>query len=226
MVISKFPPIEDATEDGLLALGGDLDVDSLLLAYTNGIFPWPLSDEYPLAWFAPDPRGILMVDNLHISKSMQRFLNKELYKVTFNQQFNNVIHSCADIKYRKKENATWITDDIIQAYKKLFHAGHAFSVEVLQGDQLVGGLYGVTIGFYAAGESMFHQSDNASKFALIKLIEKMKELGLTWLDTQVVTPITLALGAEEIKRSDYLELLQKSIGHTSSPLASYGPRRN
>jgi leucyl/phenylalanyl-tRNA--protein transferase len=203
-----FPPVETATEDGLVATGGDLEVDTLVTAYQHGIFPWPVSLDFPLAWFSPNPRGILVVEELHLSKSFSKFLKKNPFRVTFNQAFNEVISQCART-YRKNQPSTWITPDIIEGYKKLFEQELAYSVEVWQGDQLVAGLYGVSMGDFVSGESMFTKEDNASKYALYSLILQLKSKGIKWLDTQMVTPVVEGFGGKYISRPEFLHMLSK-----------------
>lgn len=210
MAIIGFPPLDNADENGLLALGGDLEIDSLLLAYSNGIFPWPISKEYPLAWFSPDPRGILFFDKLHISKSLKKFLKKNPYEVRFNTNFPLLIEKCAHAK-RPENQGTWITEEIINAYIDLFNEGYAYSAETYLNDELVGGVYGVCINNFYSGESMFHEADNASKVALLSLMYKLKELDINWLDTQMVTPVVEAIGGLSLPRAKYLELLKLSL---------------
>ena len=210
MAIVDFPPVENADVHGLLALGGDLEIDSLLLAYSKGIFPWPISEEYPLAWFSPDPRGILFYDKLHLSKSFRKFLRHNPYEIKFNTNFESVILNCARVK-RQQQESTWITDDILTAYIELFKAGFAYSVESYLDDRLVGGVYGVCINNFFSGESMFHIEDNASKVALVSLMYTLKQRDIGWLDTQMVTPVVKALGGLEIDREIYLKMLEKSL---------------
>jgi leucyl/phenylalanyl-tRNA--protein transferase len=213
MAIIGFPPLETADEHGLLALGGDLELESLLLAYSQGIFPWPISDEYPLAWFSPDPRGILAFDKLHLSKSFKKFLKNNPYEVRFNTNFEEVIINCS--KTPRADNAgTWITDDIIKAYINLHKEGYAYSVETYLDEELVGGVYGVCINRFYSGESMFHKADNASKVALVSLLYKLKQQDIGWLDTQMVTPVVESLGGLEIPRETYLKMLKVSIDST------------
>ncbi len=218
MAIIEFPPIENATEDGLLAIGGDLEVSSLLLAYGQGIFPWPIDENYPLAWFSPDPRGIFFTDEIHISKSMKKFLRKfqknSQGKITFNQNFSRVIEECAKVP-RKGQDSTWITNEMVQAYKKLHQAGFAYSSEVWIEDRLVGGIYGVCLGKYFCGESMFFKEDNCSKLVLINLLQHLRKKGVKWFDTQMVTPATANLGAKEIPRSTFLSMLKSSLKGTN-----------
>lgn len=202
-----FPPVESATEDGLVAIGGDLEVDTLVTAYQQGIFPWPVSVDLPLAWFSPDPRGILLFKDLHLTKSFQKFLKKTHLKVTFNQDFKRVIMACARTP-RKDQAGTWITPDIISGYEKLFSEGLAYSTEVWnEHDDLVAGVYGVIMGDFCSGESMFNTQDNASKLALYTLIQKLKERGITWLDTQMVTPVVENFGGDYVPRPVFMELL-------------------
>lgn len=210
MAIADFPPVEHADEHGLLALGGDLELESLLLAYTRGIFPWPISEEYPLAWFSPDPRGILAFDKLHLSKSLRKFLKKNPYEIRFNTNFEGVIMNCAKVP-RAENQGTWITEDIINSYINLHKNGFAYSVETYLDNELVGGVYGVCINRFYSGESMFHKADNASKVALIALLYQLKQKDIGWLDTQMVTPVVESLGGVEIPRETYLKMLAISI---------------
>jgi len=211
VAIVAFPPIEEADEHGLLALGGDLEIESLLLAYTQGIFPWPISDEYPLAWFSPDPRGILAFDKLHLSKSFRKFLKKNPYEIRFNTNFEAVIMNCARVN-RNDQSSTWITQEIIDGYIELFKHGFAYSCETYLDDRLVGGVYGVCINHFYSGESMFHLEDNASKVALVSLMYMLNQRDIKWLDTQMVTPVVQSLGGVEIPRDTYLKMLKVSLG--------------
>lgn len=209
MPISQFPPIESADEHGLLALGGDLSTQSLLLAYSKGIFPWPINEEYPLAWFSPDPRGVLEYGNLHIPRSLRGDLRKKNYHVTFNKAFEVVILNCQRIK-RPGQNATWITDSLLEAYIDFHREGYAYSCEVWQEEEIVGGLYGVSIHQFASGESMFHSQNHASKLALIATMNILQDNGVSWLDTQMITPVVEALGGHEITRKEFVSKLQFS----------------
>jgi len=206
-----FPPVESANEEGLVAVGGDLEVDTLIEAYSKGIFPWPVST-YPLnvnlpnTWFSPNPRGILEFDHLHVSRSFIKFLKKTPFKITFNTAFQDVIRECA-LMIRKDQPGTWITPDIIQAYINLFNIGKAYSVEVWREEQLVGGLYGVVMGTFISGESMFTLEDNASKQGLYTLIHHLHEKGIEWLDTQMVTEVVRHFGGRYIPRPDFIEKL-------------------
>lgn len=202
-----FPPIEEATEDGLVAVGGDLETDTLVTAYRQGIFPWPVSVELPLAWFSPDPRGILFLDELHLPRSFEKFLKKCPYNVTFNTHMREVIQECARIA-RKNQPGTWITPDIIKGYEKLFNEGLAYSVEVWRDEELVGGLYGVCMGEFVSGESMFMKENNASKYALYSLLQLLQSKGIKFLDTQMVTPVVEAFGGKYIERDEFLSLIK------------------
>lgn len=203
-----FPPVESATEDGLVAVGGDLEIDTLVAAYQQGIFPWPVSVDLPLAWFSPNPRGVLDISELHVSKSFAKFLKKNIYQVTFNQAFDEVINQCARM-YRKNQPSTWITPDIILGYENLFKRQLAYSVEVWDDKELVGGLYGVCMGDFVSGESMFSKVDNASKYALYALLLRFKDKGIEWLDTQMVTSVVEGFGGKYISRPDFLARLEQ-----------------
>lgn len=203
-----FPPVENATEDGLVAVGGDMEIDTLITAYQHGIFPWPVSVDLPLAWFSPDPRGILVADEMHVSRSFTKFLKRNPYQVTFNQAFDEVIKHCARTA-RKDQSSTWITPDIIHGYENLFKRELAYSVEVWENKELVAGLYGVCMGDFVSGESMFTKEDNASKYALYSLMLKLKDKGIEWLDTQMVTPVVEQFGGKYISRPVFLEMLSK-----------------
>lgn len=203
-----FPPIEDATEDGLVAVGGDLEVDTLVSAYRQGIFPWPISVEFPLAWFSPDPRGVIFLDEIHLPKSFEKFLKKSPFEVTFNQKMKEVILECARIP-RKDQPGTWITPDIISGYQKLFKEELAYCVEVWKDETLVGGLYGVCMGEFFSGESMFMKEDNASKVALWSILQLLKSKGVRFLDTQMVTPVVETFGGKYIDRNEFLDMLEE-----------------
>lgn len=211
MTIFKFPSIEKADKTGLLAIGGDLEVDSLKLAYSQGIFPWPYSDQYPIAWYAPNPRGILDFHEFKINRTLKKFLHKNPFEIRFNTNFHGVIHACASTQNRKEQRGTWITPNMIKAYEDFFQAGYAFSAEAYLENQLVGGLYGVCIDKYFSGESMFYRVPNASKVVILGLIEKLRPEGIHWMDTQMVTPIIAQLGGKEIPRNIFMKKLQESV---------------
>jgi leucyl/phenylalanyl-tRNA---protein transferase len=209
-----FPAAEHANSDGLLAIGGDLSPARLLLAYERGIFPWYNKNE-PILWWSPDPRFILHLDKLHISKSMKKLLKKNVYQITFDTAFEDVVKNCSTIK-RTHQKGTWITKEMITAYKNLHDMGAAHSAEAWCNGELCGGIYGVSLGGCFFGESMFSKKDNASKFAIIKLIEKLKKNKFAILDCQIYSDHLKSLGAEEVPRTEFLqtlktELLKKSI---------------
>tara|TARA_R110000868_G_scaffold204946_3_gene453198 strand:+ start:63512 stop:64222 length:711 start_codon:yes stop_codon:yes gene_type:complete len=210
LAILAFPPIEEADENGLLAFGGDLEVSSLVLAYSQGIFPWPISDRYPLAWFSPDPRGVVEFSNLHLPRSLKKSLRQNEWIITFNKNFDQVINECSKLTHRKGESSsqgTWITDDIIRSYTQFHQSGYAYSVEVWLEDELVGGLYGTRLGRCFSGESMFHKQTNASKIALASLMYFLKSHDINWLDTQMVTSVVENLGGSEIPRDEFIHKL-------------------
>lgn len=210
MAILKFPPTDSADENGLLGIGGDYEIESLVLAYEQGIFPWPINEDYPRAWFAPDPRGILRFSDLHISHSLKKYLKKSPYKISFNNDFRAVIMNCAIIK-RKDNHGTWITQELMEAYIELHNKNLAYSVEVYLEDKLVGGLYGVWIQNYVSAESMFHSENNASKIAIVYLMEKLNTLDIHWIDTQMITPAVEQMGGVYISRNEFQKILQASI---------------
>lgn len=201
-----FPPVRLAEPNGMLAVGGDLSVERLLLAYRSGIFPW-YSEGDPITWCSPDPRCVLFPDRLRISHSMRQVINKGRFRVTFDKEFRTVMTHCGEVK-RRGQDGTWITRDMIEAYWRLHEAGHAHSVEVRERDKLVGGLYGITIGACFTGESMFTLVPNASKFGLIQLTQKLASLGFDLVDCQVPTAHLMSLGAEDIPRTTFLRMLK------------------
>jgi leucyl/phenylalanyl-tRNA--protein transferase len=200
-----FPPVQEASSEGILAFGGDLSPERLLLAYRNGIFPW-FEEDQPIIWWSPNPRMVLFLDELIISKSMRNILNRKTFRVTFNQNFRDVISHCQKIK-RDGQNGTWITNDMIEAYCKLNELGIAKSVEVWQNNQLVGGLYGIDLGHVFCGESMFSIVSNASKVAFIALVKLLEESNYKLLDCQVYNEHLESLGCREIDRVDFIEIL-------------------
>lgn len=210
MTILAFPPVEDADEHGLLALGGDLEVDSLLLAYRSGIFPWPL-DEETLAWFSPPQRTVLFLDRLHVSQSLRKEQRRAKCTFAFDRNFPEVIARCAEVKNRGKQRGTWITPQVVSAYCDFHAAGYCHSVECYDDEELVGGLYGVSLGGMFAGESMFYRRPNASKLAFLYLCEHLRERKIPWIDCQVMTPFLKSFGAEEIPRKKFLALLSEGL---------------
>ena len=206
-----FPPPNLANPDGILAIGGDLRPERLLLAYQMGIFPW-YSHTEPIIWWSPDPRFILETASLKISKSMRQVLRRNQFQFTFDQAFSDVIAECKQID-RKGQSGTWITHDMLSAYEELHRLGFAHSVEVWENDQLVGGLYGISLGQCFFGESMFAKVSNASKAGFITLVQTLEEQGFTWIDCQVHTDHLERLGAEEIPREEFLSRLTQDLNH-------------
>ena len=201
-----FPPVETANRDGILAFGGDLSVERLLLAYHSGIFPW-FNEGEPIIWWSPNPRMVLFPDELVISKSMRNILNRNIFEVTFNQNFREVISNCKTIK-RNDQNGTWISNDMIEAYCKLHELGIAKSVEVWQNGNLAGGLYGIDLGHVFCGESMFSKVSNASKIAFIALVNQLKKDRYKLLDCQVYNEHLESLGCREIDRNEFIQILK------------------
>lgn len=201
-----FPSPEKSSDEGIVAIGGDLSSERLMLAYRNGIFPW-FEDDEPILWWSPQKRMVLFFDELKVSKSMRNILNRGVFRVTFNQDFRNVITNCRDIK-RDGQRGTWITNDMVEAYCRLHESGYAKSVEVWQDDELVGGLYGVDLGHVFCGESMFSKVSNASKVAFIALAKHLEDKKYRLLDCQVHNGHLESLGAREISRKDFLWILR------------------
>lgn len=204
-----FPPPELAEEDGLLAVGGDLSPGRLLLAYSMGIFPW-YSEGSPILWWSPDPRLVLMPEDLRVSRSLRQTIKKEIYRTTFDNVFERVIRSCAESR-RKDEDGTWITEDMVRAYCRLHEEGFAHSVESWDGDELAGGLYGVALGKVFYGESMFARRSDASKVAFVKLVQKLAQWKFRVIDCQVTTRHLISLGAKEVPRSEFLKTMRKAL---------------
>lgn len=199
-----FPDVSEASEEGLLAIGGDLSVTRLLSAYKQGIFPW-FADEDPILWWAPDPRFVLFPNKLKVSKSMQQILRNSDYEVSVNKDFNAVIKACALAKRSDQDGGTWITNNMIKAYTQLHELGYAKSVEVWKNNELVGGLYGVDLdNDVFCGESMFTKESNASKFGFITFIQNSN---YKLIDCQVYTQHLESLGAEDISRDDFMKYL-------------------
>lgn len=203
----RFPdPRRAAADEDIVAVGGNLHPETLLEAYRHGIFPWPIEGIKPVVWFCPPERAILEFKNLRLSRSLLKTQRRAPFRFTIDADFRNVILACARIK-RVHEDGTWITPEMIRAYCEFHQRGHAHSVEAWEGDELVGGLYGVDAGGAFAGESMFYRRPSASKLALLFLIEHLQARGLDWIDIQVITPHMQALGAKLISRTQFLEKL-------------------
>ena len=201
-----FPPAETASPEGIVAVGGDLSPERLVLAYQLGIFPW-FEEEEPILWWSPPERMVLFFDDLTISKSMRNIINRKQFKVTFNTAFRDVIVNCKKIT-RKDQAGTWITDNMVEAYCKLHELGIAKSVEVWENEELVGGLYGVDLGHVFCGESMFSKVSNASKLAFIALAKQLEMADYRLLDCQVYNDHLASLGCVEIDREDFLKVLK------------------
>ncbi len=207
MHVSRFPDPRYARSE-VIAVGDDLGVDTLRDAYRHGIFPWP-HEELPLPWFSPKRRAVIFFDELHVGRSLRKTQKRSPFTFTIDRDFARVIAQCS-LAPRPGQDGTWIRQDMIDAYSRLHRAGDAHSVEAWEGDELAGGLYGVDAGGVFTGESMFHHRTDASKLALLFLIDQMRERGATWLDCQVMTPHMEALGARHIARARYLDLLAKA----------------
>ena len=202
-----FPDPEEA-ENGIVAVGGDLSTDRLLTAYQSGIFPW-YNDGEPIIWWSPDPRFVLFPEKLKVSKSMQQMLKRNVYKVSLDTAFSEVIRECASARYGDR-SGTWINNEMITAYERLHELGYAHSVEVWNQDgQLAGGLYGVAIGYCYFGESMFFKESNASKYGFIQLVKMLRERKYQIIDCQIFTQHLESLGAEHISRSSFVEMVHQ-----------------
>lgn len=203
-----FPPVHLAEPDGLLAMGGDLSTERLLLAYQSGIFPW--YSEPPILWWCPNPRFVLIPEALKISKSLRPLLNRNAFKFTINKSFREVISNCKNV-YRPNESGTWINNDIINAYCQLHKMGYAHSAEVWQSDELVGGLYGIRMGRVFFGESMFSKVSNASKYAFTKYVQQLILEDVQLIDCQVYTPHLESLGARMLDGTTFQQKLKQLI---------------
>jgi leucyl/phenylalanyl-tRNA--protein transferase len=203
-----FPPVEQAEPDGLLAMGGDLSTERLLLAYRSGIFPW--YDDDIILWWCPDPRFVLFPGELKISKSIKPLLNRNKFDFTINKDFKQVIHNCKKTK-RTGQDGTWITNEVEKAFCKLHELGHVHSAEVWKDGELVGGLYGIKMGKVFFGESMFSKVSNASRYAFIKYVQQLKDEGIQLIDCQVYTEYLESFGARMIERKDFIQQLGELI---------------
>ncbi|MBK5281506.1 MAG: leucyl/phenylalanyl-tRNA--protein transferase [Nitrospiraceae bacterium] len=206
----RFPPVDVATPEGLLAVGGDLRPERLLEAYHHGIFPW-YSDDQPILWWSPDPRTVLFPDKLHISRSLKRSLRPGLLNVTLDTCFRDVMQHCAGPRPQYPDGGTWITAEMLEAYTRLHEQGYAHSVETWQEGQLVGGLYGVALGGAFFAESMFSRVTDASKVALVSLVRQFQAWGFRLMDCQQSSPHITALGAQSIPRRDFLDHLAAAL---------------
>ena len=208
-----FPEIALAGEDGLLAAGGSLDIPVLLEAYSKGIFPW-YAEGSPVLWWSPDPRMVLFPDKFKVSKSLDHILRKEDFDIRMDSRFSDVIRQCSKV-HRPGQDGTWITEDMINAYILLHEEGYAHSVEVFAEGELVGGLYGVSLGGAFFGESMFHLRRDVSKVALYHLVDFARRNNFSLIDAQQSTTHMKSLGAEEIPRDRFLDLLQQALSETT-----------
>lgn len=204
-----FPPVEEAEEDGLIAIGGDLSVERLVEAYASGIFPW-FMEEDEVYWYSPNPRLVLYPDKFRKSESLTRILRSGWFQVRFDTRFDEVIKACSSIE-RPGEHGTWISEEFINAYTELHHLGVAHSVETYFQGELVGGLYGISLGSAFFGESMFYKKANASKVAFAFLVEYCRRLQFKFIDCQVESDHLIKLGATPIPRANYLMLLEEAL---------------
>ncbi len=204
-----FPPVEMTTEEGILAIGGDLGIERLLLAYRSGIFPW-YSEGEPIVWWSPDPRFVLFPQKLKVTKSMQSVLSNGSFRFTINRAFTAVLQNCKTIT-RKEQEGTWITPAVQQAYTALHQLGYAHSAEAWMNGELVGGLYGIRLGNIFFGESMFSTVSNASKFAFINYVRQLQKEKVVLIDCQVYTAHLESLGAAMIDRKKFMDLLFENL---------------
>ena len=215
--MSRFPDPRHARGD-VVAFGDDLGIDTLRDAYRHGIFPWPHED-LPMPWFSPRRRTVLIFDELHVGRSLKKAARQSTLTFSIDRAFRDVIRGCSEA-FRPDQDGTWIEPKIVDAYTALHEAGDAHSVEVWDGDELVGGIYGVDSGGVFTGESMFHRRPNASKLGLLFLVDHLRSRGATWLDCQVMTPHMAALGARQITRNRYLDMLAAA---QTAPAALFAP---
>ena len=211
-----FPPVESATPEGLLAVGGDLSSERLLAAYRHGIFPW-YNPGQPILWWSPDPRAVLYPEKLKIARSLRKTLKRGQLRVTFDTSFREVMLACAAPREQHPGGGSWITDDMVEAYAQLHAMGYAHSIETWQENRLVGGLYGVALGGVFFGESMFARAADASKVALVALVSKLRAWGFVLIDCQIPSAHLTSLGAEEIPRSAFLAELGRALKLPGQP---------
>lgn len=208
MRLVQFPDPRTASEEGIVAMGGDLKVGTLVSAYRQGIFPWP-HEGYPLLWFCPWERGILEFNELHISRSLRKLDKKVGWRWTVDKDFEAVIRACSEVS-RPGQAGTWINEEMLHAYIDLHHAGFAHSLEVWEQEELIGGIYGVFVENVFSAESMFYRRSNASKWALWKLVSFLQNRGLLWIDVQMVTTVCESFGAKLVTQKEFLEKLRKT----------------
>ena len=205
-----FPPVDRASHEGLLAVGGDLCPERLLEAYRRGIFPW-YNDDQPILWWSPNPRAVLFPNKLHVSRSLKRRLRPAVFTVTLDTSFRTIMEQCAGARPQHPEGGTWITGEMLDAYTRLHELGYAHSVETWQNGCLVGGLYGVAIGRAFFAESMFTRVDDASKVALVRLVKQLEAWNFRLIDCQQFSPHVSRFGAEEIPRVDFIKHLHQAL---------------
>jgi leucyl/phenylalanyl-tRNA--protein transferase len=208
MPVRRFPDPSTASPEGIVAIGGDLEPATLMAAYRGGIFPWPV-EGCPLLWFSPERRGVLEFDRLRVPRSLAQARRRSKLRFTFDRAFEQVIRGCAQTP-RPGQPGTWITPGIVRGYTRLSRQGHAHSVEAWDGERLVGGVYGVDVDGAFSAESMFYRVSNASKLALLELVDRLRAGGLDWMDIEVVTPHMARLGAREIPRAEFLARLART----------------
>jgi leucyl/phenylalanyl-tRNA--protein transferase len=206
----RFPPVEQASPEGLLAVGGDLRPERLLEAYRRGIFPW-FNDGQPILWWSPDPRAVLFPEQLHVSRSLKRSLRSGRFTVTLDTCFTEVMRRCAGPRPQHPDGGTWITTAMVEAYTRLHDLGYAHSVETWREDKLVGGVYGVALGGAFFAESMFTVVDDASKVALVRLVRQLQAWGFRLIDCQQSSPHVKRFGAVDIPRRDFISLLSDAV---------------
>ena len=206
----RFPPVDRASPEGLLAVGGDLRPERLLEAYRHGIFPW-YNEGDPILWWSPDPRAVLFPDKLHVSRSLKRSLRSNQFTITLDTSFRAVMEQCAGPRPQYPDGGTWITSDMLDAYTRLHELGYAHSVEAWQQDRLVGGLYGVALGGAFFAESMFTKVDDASKVALVRLVQQLQAWNFHLIDCQQYSPHVARFGAEVIPRKDFVAHLAHAV---------------
>ena len=204
-----FPDPKDATDEGILAYGGDLSINRVMNGYTKGIFPW-FNDEDPILWWSPDPRFVLDLNDFKIPKSLARVIKKEKFIIKFDRNFKEVIKNCSKAP-RPDQDGTWITSDMVEAYCDIHCAGHAHSFEAYIDDHLVAGGYGVCVGDIFCGESMFTKISDGSKVAFVALVEKLKQKGFRYIDSQIYTDHLARFGAKEISRDRYLTIVKEAL---------------
>lgn len=206
----RFPPVDLASPEGLLAIGGDLRSERLLQAYRAGIFPW-YNEGQPILWWSPDPRAVLYPKQLKLTRSLKKTLRQGKFRITLDQAFSQVMQACAAPRARRPEEGTWITQDMLTAYKRLHQQGYAHSVEAWCEQELVGGLYGVALGKVFFGESMFSRATDASKVAFAHLVRQLRDWGFCLIDCQVSSTHLISLGAQEIRRQRFMQELEQAL---------------